>query len=573
MSDAEEAYRGALEEIDQVKAAGRKLISLGTNRFRALDRIPPEVAGIEGLESVDLYETQVSDPSPLAAISSLRELELEQTPVTDLSSLTALSGLESLNLDSTSVSDLTPLSALSGLRVLELSHTRISDLSPLATLPKLQKLFVNHTQVSDLGPLAALSGLEWLFLAQTQVSDLGPLAALSRLQMLWLDQTSVSDLGPLARLTGLQDLTLSRTQVADLRPLLGLERLGTDGREGLTFTDTPATARDATLARLAGIKDRETRARETHAYLRSLPPWPEPYTPAATPDGTPPRPIGAPPEPPEQDPALPLVWGENGFAFFAESIDSDPVTEAALGDLRALLDDLRRKGNRHDDLYRIAGELQQRSAGPIPELNMVKLHLSFQKLRRLHAGRAARQEAFDDETVTTMAAVLDVLPGVTLADDGVRVLIERQEAERARGLSEAQAKAAERVLNDVQKPDAPFAPEVKDVAAEALAPGGDDRLTATRGILSHNVLIATLNLVGIWVAEGAIGGPVGNFVYEHGTDLLAYAATMGDDAFLWAQSVMARFRVEYELAMGIARELSGSPRPPRRKHPRRGGGV
>lgn len=64
MSDAEEAYRAALEEIERVKAAGRKLISLGPEKFRALDRIPPEIAGIEGLESVDLYKTQVSDLSP-----------------------------------------------------------------------------------------------------------------------------------------------------------------------------------------------------------------------------------------------------------------------------------------------------------------------------------------------------------------------------------------------------------------------------------------------------------------------------------------------------------------------------
>ena len=68
--------------------------------------------------------------------------------------------------------------------------------------------------------------------------------------------------------------------------------LGTDGFPGLNFSNTSATARDARLAELAEIKSHADRARKTLAYLRSLPPWPEPYTPGATPDGSPPKPIG-----------------------------------------------------------------------------------------------------------------------------------------------------------------------------------------------------------------------------------------------------------------------------------------
>jgi hypothetical protein len=261
---------------------------------------------------------------------------------------------------------------------------------------------------------------------------------------------------------------------------------------------------------------------------------------------------------------LPLIWGENGFDFFANSINTDPVTEAALSDLRDLLDALRRKGNQHDDLYRIAAELQERSAGAISDLNMVKLHLSYQKLRRLHQGRTEREISFDDETVSTMEAVFDVLPGVTLADNGVKVLIARQEAERASGLSAAQDEAAEKVLQDVQATHAPFSPAVKDIAAELLRPGVEDRLAGTRQLLSHNVVVYALTFVTLEAVGGAIGGPVGNFLYENGGHLLAYAATMGDDALFWAQSVMAKFRVEYEIVMGITREMVGvnGPRKP-----------
>jgi len=43
---------------------------------------------------------------------------------------------------------------------------------------------------------------------------------------------------------------------------------------------------------LSKIENDSERTRKTLAYLRSLPPWPEPYTPAATPDGSTPKPIG-----------------------------------------------------------------------------------------------------------------------------------------------------------------------------------------------------------------------------------------------------------------------------------------
>jgi len=182
-------------------------------------------------------------------------------------------------------------------------------------------------------------------------------------------------------------------------------------------------------------------------------------------------------------------------------------------------------------------------------------------MRRLHTGRAGREHPFDDETVSHMEAVFDILPGVTLADNNVRTLIERQEAERAAGLTQEQEDASAKLLEDVQQPDAPFADEVKDVAAEMLKPGADDRLSGTRQILSRNVVIAIL--AGLNTASALI--TVGDFAYKFGPHLLAYATTMGDDAFFWAQSVFSKFRIEYELAMGITREISGKPLRPSQK--------
>jgi Leucine-rich repeat (LRR) protein len=140
----------------------------------------------------------------------------------------------------------------------------------------------------ELGELQTLTVVD---LGDTRITELSPLAGLTELQNLWLNQTGVSDLSPLAGLTGLKNLRLDRTEVKDLRPIRGAEGL-VNGNWGLRFDDTPATRMDAELLRLSQLKDNSQRGCETLAYLNSLPPWPEPYTPTARPDGKPPQPIG-----------------------------------------------------------------------------------------------------------------------------------------------------------------------------------------------------------------------------------------------------------------------------------------
>ena len=606
MNEAEQAYRAAQKEIARAAAAGATKLSFYTEPFRALKDIPPELAALTDLENLTLSNTQVTelaplaaliglqglyldntqvaDLAPLAALTVLQNLSLDNTPVADLAPLTALNGLQGLSLNSTQVADLAPLSALTGLQSLDINNIQVADLAPLAALTDLKTLWLDHTQVADLEPLAGLTGLQFLQLDETQVTDLAPLAGLTGLRELWLNNTQIADLAPLAALTGLQGLSLNNTQVADLtplaaltglqklwldntkvadlRPLAELARLGDeDAQHSLSYRSTPATERDARLAELSQIKDPRTCARETLAYLQTLPPWPEPYIPESTPDGSPPQPIGRAPVPPEQDPALPLVWSEQGFTFAARSVASDPVTEAALAELRDLLEELRRKGNRHDDLYRLAGTLLERSEGAVADLNMVSLHLSYQRLRRVYDNREAREERFDADTVTIIEAVMSTVPGLTLADEGVNTLIKRQDADRAERRSAAETEAETRMLEAVQRQDSPFAPVVQETAREILRPGAEDRLSGTRGILSRNAMIAVLRKLPGLVAGGVITGVVGNYAYEHGPALLAQAATMGGDALIWAQSVLAKFRPEYEIATGIAREVASTHRP------------
>jgi hypothetical protein len=315
MSDADRAYEAALALIEDAWTTGETGISFDTEEYRALTRIPPEIAALTRLQSLSLPQTGVTDLSSLSPLTGLHYISLDKTGVSDLSPLSTLTGLQSLSLDQTRVTDLTPLSPLTGLQSLSLNRTSVTDLSPLSRLTGLQALWLNYTNITDLAPLSPLTNLESLSLAQTGVTDLTPLSAfnglivlalsrtgvtdltplspLSGLAVLFLDQTGITDLTPLSPLSGLRDLYLDGTTVTDLRPLCDLHKLGTNRPPGLSFRDTPATARDTELARLAELVDPKDRAEQTLAYLRSLPPWPEPYTPRATPDGSPPQPIGA----------------------------------------------------------------------------------------------------------------------------------------------------------------------------------------------------------------------------------------------------------------------------------------
>ena len=146
----------------------------------------------------------------------------------------------------------------------------------IADLTALTDVDLDTTSIADLAPLSPLTGLLRLVLNQTGVTDLTPLSALTGLKILSLAETGVTDLAPLEALTGLQDLYLHGTKVIDLRPLRDLDRLGTNRPPGLAFRDTPATAHDAELARLARINDTKDRAEQTRAYLHTLPPWPDP---------------------------------------------------------------------------------------------------------------------------------------------------------------------------------------------------------------------------------------------------------------------------------------------------------
>ena len=250
MSAAEDAYQAAEAAIEEAKRTGAETLDFSGEAFNALETLPPGISALDGLRTLILDKTQVSDLAPLQGLTGLQTLWLKATRVSDLAPLRGLTGLRDLRLGHTQVSNLAPLRGLTGLQILLLDATQVSDLAPLQGLAGLQTLLLDTTQVSDLAPLVGMTGLETLTLDYTRVSDLVPLAGMTRLRMLSLDYTRVSDLVPLSGLTGLVSLSLKYTQVGDLEPLARLTRLG-----GLILNGTQVSdlAPLAGLTRLGGL--------------------------------------------------------------------------------------------------------------------------------------------------------------------------------------------------------------------------------------------------------------------------------------------------------------------------------
>ena len=181
---------------------------LGLTDVRAL-------AGLGGLEALDLSDNRIEDVWPLAGLAGLRRLDLSHNRVADVSALAELAGLEVLDLGGNAVEDAWPLGGLSGLRRLNVSDNRIADISALAELAGLEVLDLGGNAVEDIWPLAGLAGLRRLDLSGNRIVDVSALAGLVNLEVLVLDGNRVADVLPLVLLPRLARLDLAGNRVPD----------------------------------------------------------------------------------------------------------------------------------------------------------------------------------------------------------------------------------------------------------------------------------------------------------------------------------------------------------------------
>ena len=197
------------------------LIVLGIYDSPISDLSP--LAGLHNLEIINAEDTHISNLVPLAGLTKLRKLDTTKSDISDISPLSGLTNLTRLNLYGSSVTDISPLRSLTKLTWLGFRYVEgISDYSPLAELTNLKHLDLFRNRTSDISMLAGLINLEVLILDDNNIVDVSPLASLHNLETLILNDNNIVDVSPLASLRNLKTLLLHLNNIDDISPLEGI---------------------------------------------------------------------------------------------------------------------------------------------------------------------------------------------------------------------------------------------------------------------------------------------------------------------------------------------------------------
>ncbi|CCH92805.1 Leucine-rich-repeat protein (fragment) [Microcystis aeruginosa PCC 9432] len=165
-----------LELIQQAKdeRAGKLALS-----GRNLTEIPPEIAQLTSLQSLDLSYNQISEiPEALAQLTSLQYLDLYNNQISEIpEALAQLTSLQYLHLSNNQIREIPEaLAHLTSLQDLDLSDNQISEIpEALAHLNSLQRLYLYNNQISEIPEaLAHLVNLKRLVLENNPITNVPP---------------------------------------------------------------------------------------------------------------------------------------------------------------------------------------------------------------------------------------------------------------------------------------------------------------------------------------------------------------------------------------------------------------
>ncbi|MCQ8891738.1 leucine-rich repeat domain-containing protein, partial [Pseudoalteromonas carrageenovora] len=189
-------------------------------------------------ESVNYFylgNAEVSDFSSLSSLSQLRGFSLWYTEVDDWSFLNSLSQLDYLYLNGTNVADLSLINS-SNLRTLDLSNSQVTDWSFLSSLSQLEHLYLNGTNFTDLSLINGANLWTLDLSGAQQITNWNAITGFTSLGRLELSNTNFSDLTLVNHLS-LYSLDLSNTPITNWEPLSDFERLQYVYLRGTSFAD------------------------------------------------------------------------------------------------------------------------------------------------------------------------------------------------------------------------------------------------------------------------------------------------------------------------------------------------
>ena len=175
------------------------------------------LANLKLIESLE-FRDPLADISPLGKLTELKEL-IFKVPPPEIDSLAPLTKLTSLEFYDSNITDISPLEGLTELRELKLYQNKIEDITPLSGMTKLEKLELYRNNITDISPLAGMTKLTELRLDGNNIVDITPLANLTQLNVLGLERNLIRDVTPIKDLQHLTILYLKDNPVEDTSPI------------------------------------------------------------------------------------------------------------------------------------------------------------------------------------------------------------------------------------------------------------------------------------------------------------------------------------------------------------------
>ena len=202
-----------------------------------------------GMYKIELYDSNISDLSPLQFFMSPRNFILNGNNISDISYLSKLDNVEDLILSAnpikdisglknlklyklgiyaTPINDISALKNMTSLRILTIGDN-VKNIEPLKALVKLRVLNLKAKHKIDICQIKNLYNLELLAVSGGDITDISCLSKLVNLKSLTLEDMPLSDISVIKNYKKLEDLTLKNVKIDNIESIRNLKRFSVLG--------------------------------------------------------------------------------------------------------------------------------------------------------------------------------------------------------------------------------------------------------------------------------------------------------------------------------------------------------
>jgi len=313
---------------------------------------------------------------------------------------------------------------------------------------------------------------------------------------------------------------------------------------------------DPALDRMSKIKDKSERIEKTLTYLKTLKEW---------------SPVGAGlAEAPVQDNVLKVDFINGKYDVLPSKVSEaeivEPLKQKLLQALREAVGRLATlAGNYHPALADAARRLAGHLKPDLQDLDLVDVHLALDSLRGTYNRRAERkgEDIFGPDVVGAHQEVINIGPGLVLANADVELLEARRRSYNDNPISTDQVAAYQKVSDAiVNEPDL-FGDRAVAISTPTKneVQGSDNRNWVARTVLNKNAAILALSTLALDTATFVLGvdgllGMTYAWVVEVAPSLLTLADGWGQSAVAWVTPIINQAREAVEAAKSLKKPKS-----------------